>query len=189
MKEDPKEIADLLKAWKTGDNEAFEQLFSFVYEALHGLAKNYFRGEYGNTLQPTALVHEAYLRLVDQKRADCKNRGQFFAVAGLVMRRILVDHARRRAAERRGGELTKVVLDEERDAPTQVAYEIIEVDEALDRLWRMDPRQGKIVELRFFAGLNVEEIGQALKISTPTVKRDWAMAKAWLFRQLKGESI
>jgi RNA polymerase sigma-70 factor (ECF subfamily) len=180
------EVTLLLAEMKLGRGDALARLMPLVYAELRRLAGHYLRGErIDHTLQPTALVHEAFLRLVGQDRANWQHRGQFIGVAARVMRRILVDYARQRAASKRAG--SAVSLDEERFSPgagMDRTEEILAVDEVLDRLAELDPQQAQIVELRYFAELSVEETAEALEISSRTVKRDWAMAKAWLRAQL-----
>ncbi len=180
------EVTLLLAEMKLGRGDALARLMPLVYAELRRLAGHYLRGErIDHTLQPTALVHEAFLRLVGQDRANWQHRGQFIGVAARVMRRILVDYARQRAASKRAG--SAVTLDEERFSPgagMDRTEEILAVDEVLDRLAELDPQQAQIVELRYFAELSVEETAEALEISSRTVKRDWAMAKAWLRAQL-----
>ncbi len=180
------EVTLLLAEMKLGHEDALARLMPLVYAELRRLAGHYLRGErVGHTLQPTALVHEAFLRLVGQDRADWKHRGQFIGVAAQLMRRILVDYARQRAAGKRAG--AAVTLDEERLSPragTDQTEEILAVDEVLDRLARLDSQQTRIVELRYFGGLSVEETAENLGISARTVKRDWAVAKAWLRSEL-----
>ncbi len=180
------EVTALLAELKGGRKDAVDRLIPLVYRELRRLAGYYMRGERpGHTLQATALVHEAFLLLVDQSRADWQNRAQFMGVAGQLMRRLLVDHARRRKAVKRGG--FPLTLDEGRfDLGADLAQteEILAVDEVLARLADLDPQQAKVIELRYFGGLSIEETAQALGISTRTVKRDWTMAKAWLRGQL-----
>ncbi|MFN0166020.1 MAG: sigma-70 family RNA polymerase sigma factor [Bryobacteraceae bacterium] len=180
------EVTALLVELKAGRKDAVDRLIPLVYRELRRLAGYYMRGERpGHTLQATALVHEAFLLLVDQSRADWQNRAQFMGVAGQLMRRLLVDHARRRKAVKRGG--FPLTLDEGRfDLGADLAQteEILAVDEVLARLADLDPQQAKVVELRYFGGLSIEETAEALGISTRTVKRDWTMAKAWLRGQL-----
>jgi RNA polymerase sigma-70 factor (ECF subfamily) len=182
----PGEVTVLLGQLKLGRKEALPKLMPLVYRELRRLAGHYLRDErIGHTLQPTALVHEAYLRLVDQNRADWQNRAQFMGVAAQLMRRILVDYARERAAAKRGGGAVRI--DEEGfdlGATPRQSEEVLAVDEALARLSEMDPQQAQIVEMRYFGGLSVEEAAEALGISPLTVKRDWAIAKAWLRSEL-----
>jgi RNA polymerase sigma-70 factor, ECF subfamily len=185
MAEGRGDISELLAEASLGRSDALDRLIPLVYRELRRIAIHQMRGEReGHTLEPTALVHEAFFRLVDQDRADWQNRAQFFAVAAQLMRRVLVDHARRRAAGKRG---LAVTLDQDalnRGACSDHTEEILEVDEILDRLNELDPRQARIVELRYFGGLSVEETAEAMGISARTVKGDWAMAKGWLRAQL-----
>jgi RNA polymerase sigma factor (TIGR02999 family) len=189
MKESPGEITRLLVEVKLGNKDALGKLLPLVYGELRRLAGHYLRAErIGHTLQPTALVHEAYLRLVGQDRAGWQNRAQFMGIAAQLMRRILVDYARRRGADKRGGIPVKVDLDGlDFGTDARQLEEILAVDEALGRLSELDPQQGRVVELRYFGGLTVEEVAEALEISTRTVKRDWAMAMAWLRGELTGK--
>jgi RNA polymerase sigma factor (TIGR02999 family) len=177
-------ITELLQAWGRGDQEAGRRLVPLVYKDLRRRAAGFLRREApGHILQPTALVHEAYLRLVDQK-VDWRNRSQFFAVASQMMRRILVDHARRSQAAKRKG--VHVAVEEALEIP-QTKVDLVRLDDALTELAALDARQAKIVELRFFGGLTVEETAKALDVSTVTVKRDWMAAKAWLFARLEDD--
>lgn len=180
------EVTLLLAEMKLGHKDALDRLMPLVYAELRRLAGHYLRGErIGHTLQPTALVNEAFLRLVGQNRADWQHRGQFIGIAAQLMRRILVDYARQRAAGKRAG--SAVTLDEERLSPgagMDRTEEILAVEEVLGRLTELDPQQAHVVELRYFGGLSVEETAEALSISPRTVKRDWAMARAWLRAQL-----
>jgi RNA polymerase sigma factor (TIGR02999 family) len=179
------EVTHLLLEMKRGNKEAEGMLIPLVYKELHRLAAAYLRREApGRSLQPTALVHEAYLRLTDMKDVDWQNRSHFFAVSATVMRRILVDHARASHARKRGDGWDAVSLNEAILPSPERAPEILALDEALTRLGSLDERQAKIVELRFFAGMNEEETGEVLGISSRTVKRDWRIAKAWLFKEL-----
>lgn len=186
MKSTPKDVTGLL-ARRRGENkdDVAAELVSLLYDELHQLASYYFRRERAeHTLQPTALVHEAYLRLATQKDVVWKNRNHFLGVAAQVMRRILVDHARSREAAKRGGGTRQVTLERAVVLAEERAPELLALDEALSRLTPFDPQQAQIVELRFFGGLTVEETAQALSISPATVKRDWSMAKAWLSREI-----
>jgi len=180
------EVTSLLAEMKLGHQDALGRLMPLVYAELRRLAGHYLRGERtGHTLQPTALVHEAFLRLVGQDRTDWQHRGQFIGVAAQLMRRNLVDYARQRAARKRAG--SPVTLDEERLGPgvgMDRTEEILAMEEVLDRLAKVDPQQARIVELRYFGGLAVEETAEVLEISPRTVKRDWAMARAWLRAEL-----
>ncbi len=178
-------VTGLLQAWGGGDHAALDQLVPIVYEELHRQAQRYLRRESpGHTLQTTALVHEAYLRLVDQRQARWQNRAQFFGVAAQLMRRILVDHARRHQAAKRGGSAIQVPLDEGGVAAVESDVDLVALDDALTRLAGLDPQQARVVELRYFTGLGIEETAEALGISPATVKREWAMARAWLRREL-----
>jgi RNA polymerase sigma factor (TIGR02999 family) len=180
------EITRHLQAWGEGDPQAVDRLFPLVYRELRRLARGRLRRERDGTLSATALVHEAYLRLVDQTRADVRDRGHFFAIASKVMRRILVDHARRRGAQKRGGDDARVTLDEARLAEAAPAADVLAIDEALERLERLDERLARTVELRFFGGLSVEETAAALGISEATVKRDWSKARLFLYDEIAG---
>jgi RNA polymerase sigma-70 factor, ECF subfamily len=179
-------VTELLVNWSNGDQEALNKLIPLVYDELHKLARRYLRRERpDHTLQTTALVHEAYLKLVDQREANWENRVQFFAVAAQLMRRLLVDYARRHRASKRGGDLFKLSLDEALVSSEEKDAELLALDEALDRLAAVDPQQSRVVELRVFSGLSLEETAQALNISPRTVRREWSMAKAWLHQQIK----
>ena len=188
---DSAEITRLLKAWGRGDSGALDRLTPLVYEQLRRMARSYMRNErVGHTLQATALVNEAFLRLVDARDLDWKDRAHFFAVCARVMRRILVDAARSRGAIKRGGEAdrvehsTAIDLDRLATAGTDMSVQVCALDEALDRLAEIDPRRAQVIELRFFGGLTVEETGQVLQVSPQTVMRDWRLARAWLAREL-----
>ena len=182
-------VTDLLVHWSEGDQEALNKLIPLVYDELHKLASRYLRRERrDHTLQTTAVVHEAYLKLVNQRDANFENRLHFFAVAAQIMRRILVDYARRHHASKRGGDLYKLSLDEALVTSEEKGADLLALDEALDRLAAIDPRQSRVVELRVFAGLTLEETAQALNISPSTVRREWSMAKAWLHRQIKNNN-
>jgi RNA polymerase sigma factor (TIGR02999 family) len=168
-----------------GDHDALDALLPLVYAELRRLAAGYLRRErHGHTLQPTALVHEAYLRMIDQTQVRWQNRAHFFGVAAQMMRRILVDHARAHEAEKRGGEFQKLSLDENIDVSGDRDVNLVALDDALNLLAEVDPQKSKIVELRFFGGLSVEETAEVLGVSAPTVKRQWRMAKAWLYGQV-----
>jgi RNA polymerase sigma factor (TIGR02999 family) len=183
----PSHISRLLVDWAAGDAAAREQLIPIVYGELRRLAHHYMRGERpGHTLQTTALVNEVYLRLTGLHAMRFRDRAHFFAMAATLMRRVLVDHARQRGREKRGGGVAVVSLDETTVAP-QGAVDVVALDDALERLAAVDPQQGRVVELRFFAGLTVEETAEALGLSPATVKRDWATAKLWLYGELKAE--
>jgi len=180
------EVTGLLLAWNGGDASAIERLMPLVYGDLRAIAERHFRRERaGHTLQPTAVVHEAYFRLVDQTRVTWKNRGHFFAIASQAMRRILVDHARARQTNKRGGAERRVTLDVGVASPEPVDdMDFIALDEALTRLKSLDGAQAQIVELRFFGGLSIDETAEALETSPSSVKREFRSAKAWLFREL-----
>ena len=180
-------ISHLLKEWNAGDPEALDRLTPLVYEELRRQAARYLRRERpGHTLQTTALIHEAYLRLADAKDVQWQDRAHFFAIAANLMRRILVDHARRRDADKRGGSQVRVQLDEALALANESEVDLLAVDEALNRLAAIDPQQARVVELRFFSGLSVEETAAALGVSATTVKRDWRVARAWLRREIGG---
>ncbi|HEV2707678.1 MAG TPA: sigma-70 family RNA polymerase sigma factor [Pyrinomonadaceae bacterium] len=180
------EVTRLLIRLTDGENAVLDDLLPLVYSELRRLAASYLRRERSDhTLQPTALVHEAYIRLVDQTQVRWQNRAHFFGVAAQMMRRILVDHARSQQAEKRGGEFQKLSLDENIDVSGERAADLVALDEALTRLAELDPVKSRVVELRFFGGLSVEETAEVLGVSAPTVKRQWRMAKAWLFGQVQ----
>lgn len=184
----PNEITERLIAWGAGDRVAFDQLLPVVYQELRRMAGNYLRQENpGHTLQPTALVHEAWLRLIDQERVDWRNRAQFFGVAAQMMRRILVDHAKARHREKRGGDAVKLSLDDMVNLSRERAAELLALDDALDELTGVDERKSRVVELRYFGGFSVEETAQILGVSPETVMRDWKLAKAWLYQQIRRE--
>ena len=185
----PEEVTQLLVAWGNGNKAALEKLMPLVYEELRRLAHHYMRREHpGHTLQTTALVNEAYFRLVDQKHVHWHNRAHFFAISAQLMRRILIDHARSHQYAKRGGGAHKVSLDEVALVAQEQAADLVALDEALRSLAAIDERKGRIVELRFFGGLSAEETAEALKISPRTVMREWSMAKAWLYRAMNHEA-
>jgi RNA polymerase sigma factor (TIGR02999 family) len=182
----PENITGLLKAWGRGDEAALEQLTPAVYAELHRIARQYMRREYrGQTLQATALVNEAYLRLVDGASVNWQDRAHFFAVSSQIMRRILVDKARARAAAKRGRRAECVDLDKTPELVSTREDELIALEDALTNLAEIDPRKVRVVELRFFGGLTVEEAAEVLRISPRSVLRDWNLAKTWLQRELK----
>ena len=184
----PDHITQLLIDCSDGNQDAFNQLFPLVYEELRRLAHRYMTQERpGHTLQTTAVVHEAYLRLIDQKHVQWQNRAHFFAIASQMMRRILITHAQSHAYAKRGGGGLKVSLDEAAILSPERATELIALDEALKSLTAIDSRRSQVVELRFFGGLDNEEIAEVLKISPNTVTRDWNVAKAWLYREMSKE--
>jgi RNA polymerase sigma-70 factor, ECF subfamily len=183
---DGRDISVLLRAWSNGDQNALEKLTPIVYDELHSLARRYMRRERpGHSLQTSALVNEAYMRLVDYKRIEWQDRAHFFAVSSQVMRRILVEYARRRNLKRGGG-MQHVPLEAAAVVGGGEDMDLVELDRALNALARIDPRKVQVVEMRFFGGLSVEETAEVLKISAVTVKRDWRTAKAWLYRELTG---
>jgi RNA polymerase sigma factor (TIGR02999 family) len=180
-------ITHLLKEWSEGDQQALDELTPLVYEELRQQAARYLRKERPNhSLQATALINEAFLRLIDVKDVQWQNRAHFFGIAANLMRRILVDHARRRDAEKRGGSQVCLTLDEGLAWANEPDVDLLAIDEALDRLAIIDEQQARIVELRFFSGLTVEETATALGVSPKTVKRDWSVARAWLKREIGG---
>ncbi len=179
------ETTQLLRAWASGDQDALEQLTPLVYQELRRIAGHFMQDEHpGRTIQTTALVHEAYLKLIDVTNVDWQHRAHFFAVSAQIMRRILLDHARRRVAAKRGGVAPRVNLDEVPDIGSGRARELIALDDALNALAQVEPRKARIIELRFFTGLSIEETAEVLKVSSDTVKRDWRLARAWLLAEL-----
>jgi RNA polymerase sigma factor (TIGR02999 family) len=179
------DVTDLLLSWRQGDAAALDRLVPLVYDDLRRVARrNLLREQPGHPLQATALVHEVYLRLVDVDRLTVKNRTHFFAVAAKLMRQILVDHARRQHADKRGGGATMLSVDDVSPATQAASVDLLALDQALEALSSIDARQSQVVELRFFAGLNIDEAAEALGMSPATVEREWALAKAWLFRRL-----
>ena len=179
------EITKLLAEWREGNQSALDELYPLVYDELHRLARRYMsRERKGHTLQTTALINEAYVRLVDQKNVHWANRSHFFAISAQIMRRILIDHARRHAYAKRGGGAQQVSLEEVAAITPNPSGELLRLDEALKSLAEMDPRRSQVVELRYFGGLNNDEIAGVLNISANTVTRDWNMARAWLYQQL-----
>lgn len=179
-------ITALLHEWKHGTKEAFDKLFPFVYKELHRRASIYLQNErLGHTLQTTALVNEAYLKLFDKNEIDYEDRNHFFAIAANAMRRILVDYARTRKREKRGGKDENLPLDEARFiASNEKSVDLVELDDALNRLAEFDERQAKIVELKYFSGMTIDETAEVLGVSNITVRRDWNLAKAWLYQEL-----
>jgi RNA polymerase sigma factor (TIGR02999 family) len=180
------DISKLLRAWSGGDQRALERLTPVVYDELHRLARRYMKHERpGHSLQTTALVNEAYVRLVDYKRMQWQDRAHFFAVSAQVMRRILVEHARRHNLKR-GGDVMHISLDEAAVVGGDRPADLVALDDAMNALARLDARKAQVVEMRFFGGLSVGETAEVLKVSTVTVKRDWSTAKLWLYRELAG---
>jgi RNA polymerase sigma-70 factor (ECF subfamily) len=185
MTPSPGEVSQLLVDWGNGDKAALDRLTPLVHEELHRLAHRHMRLERPNhTLQTTALVNEAYVRLVDQRNLHWKNRAHFFSIASTLMRRILVDLARAHHRAKRGGGALQVSMDEAATVSRERAGELVALDEALTRLAAIDPRKSQVVELRFFGGMSVEETAEALRLSPITIKREWSAAKAWLFREI-----
>ena len=183
------EVTRLLRAWGQGDENALQKLVPLVYEQLHAAARRYMAGErLGHTLQATALIHETYLRLVNVKQIKWQNRAHFFAICAQLMRRILVDFARSRGYQKRGGGAQHVDLDEVLVVSSEPEANLVALDEALRRLAEVDQRKSQVVELRFFGGLDVKETAEVMKVSADTVMRDWKIAKVWLLRELSGEA-
>jgi RNA polymerase sigma factor (TIGR02999 family) len=181
----PDELTLLFQNWEKAGDGTLERLIPLVYQELHRLASRYMRREGpGHTLQTSALINEAYIKLVDQRQIHCKNRGHFMAIAARLMRRILVDHAREKHRQKRGGQARILSLEDYGAAAAEAAPELVALNEALTSLEKIDPRKCRVVELRFFAGLTVEETADALEVSANTILREWNMAKAWLFREI-----
>lgn len=184
------DVTNLLIDWSRGDQSALDRLIPVVYDELHRLAARCMSQEGpGHTLQSTAVVHEAYLKLIDQQRVQWQNRAQFFAVAAQMIRRILVDHARAANAHKRGGAARKLSLDENIGVMKSRDLDLVALDDAMAALAQFDPQQSRVIELRFFAGLTIEETAEALGVSPATVKRDWITAKAWLFNELNARKV
>ncbi|MDM7921801.1 MAG: sigma-70 family RNA polymerase sigma factor [Pyrinomonadaceae bacterium] len=182
----PADITRLLLEWRNGSERALDELMPIVYSELRRMARNYMRRQSpGHTLQTTGLVNEAYMRLVDSNRVNWQDRNHFFAVSAQLMRRILVDFARRKNSQKRGGDQIMVTLDERVDKAAESGTDLVALDEALTRLAEFSPRQSRIVELRYFAGLTEEQVADTLGVSSRTVRRDWNLAKAWLYRELQ----
>lgn len=180
-------VTQWLLAWGRSDKQGLDRMLPVLYDELHRLAVHYLGQEaIGHTLQPTALVHEAYLRLVDQRRVDWRNRAQFLGLAANMMRRILVNHARDRAARKRAGNVERVSLSLIESPSGQSDVELIALEEALQRLAAMDERKSRVVELKFFGGLTIQEIAEVLQVSGATVEREWAFARAWLYNAIEG---
>jgi RNA polymerase sigma factor (TIGR02999 family) len=185
MSESAQDITTLLNDWQGGNERALNELTPLVYNELRRLAQSYINRERpGHTLQGTALLHEAYMRLIDQRQVQWRSRNHFFALAAELIRRILVDHARAKRAEKRGGDHVKLSLEDGMETPIAADVDLIALDDALKLLAQTDPQQSQIVELRYFAGLKIEETADVLHISPATVKRDWAVAKAFLKREM-----
>ena len=179
------QVTELLVRWRGGDKAALDRLMPLVYTELRRIANRYLQGERSDhTLQSTALVHEAYVRMTEQNLPEWQNRAHFFAVAAQIMRQILVDHARRHRASKRGGDAYKLALEEAEEQPRVIDVDIVALDDALKSLAEMDEQQSRVVELKFFGGLSIEDTAEVLGISASTVKRDWITARAWLYREL-----
>jgi RNA polymerase sigma factor (TIGR02999 family) len=179
------QVTELLGRWRGGDREALDALMPLVYAELRRIAHHYLQNERpGHTLQSTALVHEAYVRLVDQDLPQWQTRAHFFGVAAQLMRQILVDYARNHRAAKRGGNVCTLTLDEAEEVPQRMNVDVVALDEAMKTLAAMDPQQSRVVELKFFAGLSIEDTSEVLGISASTVKRYWITARAWLYREL-----
>jgi len=181
MARSSKEISEMLLEWSNGHQEVLEELMPLVYDELRRLAAHHLRRERpDHTLQPTALVHEAYLKLVDQTQVRCQSRAHFFGIAANLMRQILVNHALAHRATKRGGTAIKLTLEEAVGVSKEEGVDLVALDQALSRLAALDPQQSQVVELRFFGGLTIEEAAEVLRVSPATVKREWTLAKAWL---------
>src|SRR5215207_9546010 len=186
MSQEPQEITQMLLELTDGNEEVVNQILPHIYDELRRLASSYLRRERSNhTLQPTALVHEAYMKLIDQKQVQWQNRAHFFGIAAQVMRRILMDHARKHSAGKRGGEAEKLPLEEEiLIVSHDKSADLIALDDALESLAKFDEQKARIVELRYFGGLSIEETAEVIGVSVPTINRQWRMAKAWLYSQI-----
>jgi RNA polymerase sigma factor (TIGR02999 family) len=189
MATSPPQITELLRAWSDGDDDALDRLVPLVEAELRRLARAYMRRERPeHTLEPTALVNEAFLKLTDARRIRWQDRAHFLGISARLMRRVLVDHARHRGYQKRGGDAQRVTLDDALVAAAGPGFDVVALDRALDKLGKADERKARIIELRFFGGLSVEETADVLQVSADTVKRDWRLAKLWLLRELEGES-
>jgi RNA polymerase sigma factor (TIGR02999 family) len=183
----PEEFTQLLVNWRKGDKSALDEMTGVLYHELRRLARRLLAAERPNhTLQPTALVHEAYMRLVDQRAVDCQSRAHFLGIAAGMMRRILINHAHAHKAAKREGFAEAITLDDALGVFTNPRVDLLALDQSLDKLARLDPQQGKVVELRYFGGLSIEEAAEVLGVSTATVKRDWVTARLWLIQQMDG---
>ena len=190
MTANPTEVTQLLLAWNNGDQTALDRLMPVVYQELRRVASRHMRTENArHSLQATALVNEVYIRLVDQKQVNWQNRAHFFGAAAQIIRRILVDHARARHRQKRGGDVLQVTLTDEIQISAPLDVDLLALDDALTRLAKLDPQQERIIEFRFFTGLSIEETAEALNISPATVKRDWISARAWLYREMTSKII
>jgi RNA polymerase sigma-70 factor, ECF subfamily len=184
-----RDLTTLLVSWSNGDKGALDEMTPLLYEELRGLARYFLSAERSShTLQPTALVHEAYMRLIDQHAVNWRNRAHFLGVAATMMRRILINYAEARKAAKREGQANAISLDEALNISTGTSLDLFDLDRALDRLAELDPQQGRVVELRCFGGLTVEETAEVLEISPATVKREWSTARLWLLQQMEGRS-
>ena len=189
LRADSQNVTDLLQAWGRGDETALQKLVPLVYDQLHMAARRYMAGERsGHTLQTTALINEAYLRLVNVKHVEWQNRAHFFAICAQLMRHILVDFARSRTYQKRGGGFRRVDFEHALTIGAEPETNLVALDEALQRLAQVDKRKSQVVELRFFGGLDVKETAEVMKVSPDTVMRDWKMAKVWLLRELRGDA-
>jgi RNA polymerase sigma factor (TIGR02999 family) len=188
--EPARDVTQLLASWSQGDNSALDRLLPLVYGELRRLAASYLRRERLNhTLQSTALVHEAFMRLMKQQDVQWQSRAHFYGIAAQMIRRILVDYARSQHAEKRGAGAIRLELDEALAVPQQAGLDLVELNDALERLAAFDERQSRIVELRFFAGLSIEETAEVMRLSPASIKREWTSARAWLFRELRGTLV
>jgi len=186
----PQEFTHLLVSWRNGDKSALDAMTPVLYAELRKLARHLLAAERpDHTLQPTALVHEAYLRLVDQRSVDWKNRAHFMGMAATMMRRILINHAKAHKAAKREGYADAITLDDALGVFTNPQVDLLDLDHSLDRLTKLDPQQGKVVELRYFGGLSIEETAEVMGISPATVKREWGTARLWLIQQLEGPPV
>jgi RNA polymerase sigma-70 factor (ECF subfamily) len=184
-----RDVTGLLQAWGQGDQGALHKLIPLVYDQLHAASRRYMASERpGQTIQTTALIHETYLRLVNIRQIKWQNRAHFFAMCARLMRRILIDFARSRRSKRRGGAMPQVEFEETLVVSSETGEDLLLLDDALNRLAKVDPRKSQVVELRFFGGLDVKETAEVMKVSVDTVIRDWKFAKVWLLRDLRGES-
>jgi RNA polymerase sigma-70 factor, ECF subfamily len=184
------DVTQLLVSWSKGDKTALDQMTPIVYEELRRLARHFLAGERpDHTLEPTALVHEAYIRLIDQRAVDWRNRAQFLGLAASMMRRILINHAEGRHAAKRQGHAEVVALDDALGAFTQPKVDLLSLNRSLEELSRLDARQGQVVELRYFGGLSIEETAEVIGVSPATVKREWATARLWLLQHMEGSAL
>lgn len=184
------DVTELLHEWRRGDKAALDRLTPLVYDELRRIAHRYMRQERGgHTLETTALVNEAYLRLAGRERVEWQDRAHFFAVTAQVMRHVLIDHARNRRYAKRGGAAQQVPLEEAHAMSAERAAELLALDEALEKLARLDPRKARVVELRYFGGLSLEETADALEVSVMTVRRDWRAARAWLYKEMRNDEL